>query len=389
MRVLLVSAHGADPTYGGAERYVSNLADGLSPRGHDLEVLSAFPQPGEPRSKTYVLHDVDWREDRGRRLRNHLADVVSARWPRVEEIVREARPDVLHTNNLPGIGTGVWGVAKRLGVPVVHSLHDYHLLCPRTTLVRRDGEPCAPHPLLCGARTRRLMRWGDGVDVLIGVSGHMLRVHQGRFPAADQRVIPPPLVIPGSAPVRPPRTPPITLGYLGALTAIKGVELLLAAAPALTRAGLAVRIAGDGPLRAAVESARDVEYVGRLEGAELRAFVEECDAGVVPSLWDEPGPLVVGEWLSAARPVLATRRGGLADAARRGGIVVFDESPPALVDAARRLIAPGEWQRVLATIPRPPEGSDLERWLDQHEAAYRAAVGAAAAGDAGRWTPRA
>src|SRR5947207_1721123 len=134
VRVLLVNSHGADPTYGGAEAYVRDLVTGLSGRGHSVGVLSAFPQPRESDFTTYVLHQTDWRSDRLRRLRNHVGDFVSAPWSRLEAVLRAARPELVHTNNLPGFGTGIWEVARRLDVPVVHSLHDYHLLCLRTSL---------------------------------------------------------------------------------------------------------------------------------------------------------------------------------------------------------------------------------------------------------------
>ena len=57
---------------------------------------------------------------------------------------------VLNGPNLP------WQAARRQGIPVVHTLHDYWLLCPSTTLTRRDATPCRPSPFLCGARTRRM-----------------------------------------------------------------------------------------------------------------------------------------------------------------------------------------------------------------------------------------
>jgi glycosyltransferase involved in cell wall biosynthesis len=93
-------------------------------------------------------------------------------------------------------------------------------------------------------------------------------------------------------------------------------------------------------------------------------------------LWDEPGPLVVGEWLSGGRPVLATRRGGLAEAARRGGLMSFEESAPALVGVVERLRLEDEWQRLLATLPAVNGTADVDRWLDAHLEAYATALGA-------------
>src|SRR2546430_7826777 len=179
MRVLLVNSHGADSTFGGAERYARALARGPEVRGHGGEVLSAFPVDGGSGPHTYVLHRSDWRDSRIRRIRNHVGDVVAAPWRSLHAALETAAPDLVHTNNLPGIATGIWESARRLGLPTVHTLHDYQLLCPRTSLTRRDGTPCNPSPLLCGLRTRRLVRWAGGVRMVIAVSDSILRRHQG------------------------------------------------------------------------------------------------------------------------------------------------------------------------------------------------------------------
>jgi glycosyltransferase involved in cell wall biosynthesis len=374
VRVLLVNAHGADPAFGGAERYVRELGSGLEARGHTVQVLSAFPQQGQPDVETHVLHQTDWRESSIRRLSNHVGGIVSAPWPRLEQALTAIRPDLVHTNNLPGIGTGIWEIARRRRIPLLHTLHDYYLFCPRTSLIRRNGSPCRPHPLLCGTWTRRLTRWQAAVGAVIAVSRHVLRLHQGLFPAATKHVVPPPLRPLSGLPPEPLNTPPTTFGFIGALTPIKGVALLLEAAPALAQQGVRLRVAGDGPLRPDVEAAPDVHYEGRLEGEDLAAFVGSCDLGLVPSLWDEPGPFVVGEWLAAGRPLLATRRGGLAEAERRGGVLTFEECSAALVDAALRVRDPEQWAGLVATLPHVDGDADIERWLDAHELAYEAAI---------------
>ena len=374
MRALLVNAHGADPSFGGAERYVRDLALGLRSRGHDVQILSAFPQAVETEIPVEVLHDHDWRDARSRRLRNHLGDLVSAPWRRLRRVLERAQPDIVHTNNLPGFGSGIWEVARQLGLPVVHSVHDYHLLCPRTTLMKSDGiTPCRPSPLLCGARSRRLARWSGGVDSVVFVSEHIAHVLEGLFPDADRFVVPPAIELLGSKSPPPVSSPPNTIGYLGVLNETKGVGLLLDAAPTLQRVGLSLRLAGDGPLRARAAEEPAVDYVGRLEGDDVADFIASCDAGVAASLWDEPGPLVVCEWLAAGRPVVTTCRGGLAEAARRGGVLCFeDETATGLAAAVMELHDLQRWSELLATVPRPVD--DRARWVDQHENAYAAAL---------------
>lgn len=379
MRVLLVSAHGADTAYGGAERYVSDLAVGLRERGHEPTILSAFPPRETPAGiDTVVLHGSDWRTSESRRLRNHAGDVLAIPSARVARAIATARPDVVHTNNLPGISTAVWESARRQGVPVVHTLHDYYLLCPRTTLTRRDGSPCRPHPLLCGARSRRLARFAGAVSDVIAGSEHLHGVHRGFFPSARASVIRLPLV-PLDDAVPPPAPRPGTVGYIGGLAAIKGVGALLRAAPALRGLGVTLRLAGDGPLRPAVEAAAargELTYDGFVDGRAKAAFTAGCDAGIVPSHWDEPSgpPYVVCEWLAAGRPVLASARGGMAEAiGKLGGVLPVDPSPAGIAAAVARLGDEQAWRDAVAAIPAAAAG-DLERWLDEHMSLYEAAA---------------
>lgn len=377
LRLLLVNANGADSTYGGAERYVAKLVDGLEARGHEVALMSAFPVRDESAARTISLHQDDWRDSELRRYRNHVGDWMAVSWRRFESILRDARPDLIHTNNLPGISTGIWERARRLEIPVVHTLHDYYLLCPRTSLTRRNGAPCQPGPLFCGLRTRRLARWAPAVTAVIGVSEHVLRRHDAFFPAQTPRIVIRPPLVPVDGRRSSPADALRSLGYLGVLTRNKGVEVLLEAAPGLAESGITLRIAGDGPLRAEVQATEYVQYEGRLEGQDLSRFLKSCDAGVIPSLWEEPGPFVLCEWLAAGRPVLATRHGGLGEAGVRGGVIHFDETAEALLGAVSSLQSPEAWQRLLESVPHVEDETDLERWITQHEDAYLASHRAA------------
>jgi glycosyltransferase involved in cell wall biosynthesis len=377
MRVLLINSNGADTTRGGAERYVGELATGLQARDVQVTVLSAFPVREDSSLPTRELHSSGWHDSRRRRYMNHAADWAAMPRHRFERILRAANPDLIHTNNLPGISTGIWESAHRLGYPVVHTLHDYHLLCPRTSLTKRDGTQCHPHPLLCGLRSRRMERWADDVRVVIGVSDSVLNRHDGFFPPTTvTRVIRPPVMPRVNQTPRPPGRRLQTVGFLGSLTQSKGVELLLEAAPMLTELGISLRIAGDGPLLDEVQGNPDVMYAGRLEGNEVGDFMATCDAGLVPSLWEEPGPLVIGEWLSAGRPVLGTRRGGIGEAVKRGDVIPFDSTAADLCEAVRRLTDEEVWRRAVKAVPVIDAEGDMDRWLDQHLDAYEIAISA-------------
>ena len=384
LRVLLVHSHGTDLTFGGAERHVAQLADGLAARGVETRVLSAFPgQSTLPPERTRVLHASDWRADRSRRLRNHVGDVLSRPSRELEEAVEWSGADVVHTNNLPGITTGIWEVCRRAGIAVVHTLHDYHLLCPRVTLLRPNGQACNPHPLLCGLRSRRMARWAPAVSHVIGVSRFVLLAHAHLFPRAKLELVHLPVDL-YDARLAPPRGRLETLGFIGALEPIKGVDQLLLAVPALAELGCRVRVAGSGRLRSDVEAAArrypSLEYEGVVTGSQKDAFLESCDAGILPSVWNEPGgpPYAVLEWLTVGRPVLVSPRGGLGEAIGDGVAGLFRVEPTAegIVAAVRTLTDDKELWADSVALVRPPISSvdGLESWLDAHERIYRAAA---------------
>jgi glycosyltransferase involved in cell wall biosynthesis len=380
MRLLLVNAHGADEYAGGAEAYVAQLADGFSARGFEVDVLAAFPS--EPRGRRVTtLHETHWRTSAIRRLKNHAGDVRSTPTRRLTEVVARVAPDIVHTMNLPGISTAIWEVARRRGVPVVHTILDYHLLCPRVTLLQPDGTPCRPHPLLCGLRRQRLARWAGAVSHVIGVSKFVLDLHEDFFPMATHEKVGL-LAFPPQRSIRPPGERLATIGYLGALEHTKGVVQLLDAAPALRRLGVALVLGGDGRLRPRVEAAPsrepNVEYEGPVAGHDKDRFLETCDAGILPSVWQEPGgpTMVALEWLEAGRPLLLSARGGMKEvlADLRGALEV-EPNAEAIARAVEQLVVPERWRDAVRRVQAPKSDQDLEGWLDKHEHVYADALG--------------
>lgn len=377
MRVLMVNGHGDDPSCGGAERAVKVLASYLVENGAKVAYLQAFPQslPGLDVPRT-VLHQTDWRGDRTRRVRVHVGSVVAPASSRIADAIANHSPDVVHTHNLAGMATGVWEVARRLGVPVVHTIWDYYLLCPRVTLTRRDASPCQPSPLLCGFRSRRLARWAPAVSHVIGCSQHVLDVHAGLFPRAEMQVLRNP-VEPPDTDIRPPREQPSVLGYIGSLDRVKGVHLLLAALPRLASLGFSLRLAGDGRLREEVDAGAQahaaLRWEGHLTGEAKRRFLEDCDVGLIPSVWAEPGgpTFTMVEWLAARRPVLVSDRGGLGEVVGMyPGSEAVEPDVDAIVEAVAGLRDRRRWRDLVEGAGSDPPVETTAEWAAAHEALY-------------------
>jgi glycosyltransferase involved in cell wall biosynthesis len=378
VHVLIVNAYGAAADVGGTEKGLGLLTRNLVERGIEVSILQAFPGAQLPGIATTVLHESDGRTSQRRRVGNHIGDVLSHPTRAVARAVDASKPDVVHTHNLQGLGTGVWEISRRRGTPVFHTLHDYHLLCPRVTLMRANGEPCRPHPALCGFRAARLARWAGAVSVLAGVSDFLVRAHDGVFPAIPRHVIRNPMQIDAARPLRPPSRSLRTIGYIGNLSREKGVDVLLRAASALGERGLELRIAGGGRLEEDVaEAARTTPSVslhGVVKGEGKWEFLEGCDLGVVPSVWAEPGgpTHTIVEWLGAGRPTLVSPRGGLGEIIGDcPGAIAVEPTVKGIVAAVDALLDPGAWAAAVERV-RPVESEgEVERWMAQNLDVYR------------------
>ena len=371
-----MNAHGADVAFGGAERHVADLGTGLVERGYDVNVLAAFPQASPAELPTTTLQERDWRTSQVRRVRNRVDDFISHPTRAVQDAIWWAKPDVVHTHNLFGLTTSVWEAARRLGVPVVHTSHDYYLLCPRVTLLQRDGEPCCGTPRSCGIRKRRLGRWAPAVDTLIAVSKAVAERVCPSVPGAQLEIIHNPVRPFADRPLAAPADTLRTLGYMGALEREKGIPELIEAAKVLRSDGIAVRVAGNGRMRDLVEEASaaggGIDYVGYLSGSDRIDFVEGCDAGIVPSRWEEPYPLVAIEWLVAGRPALLAARGGLKEiAASRSGAYLFEPTVDGIVSSVRDLADRQAWECARDAVRANSTQDGSPAWLDAHERVRR------------------
>ena len=108
-----------------------------------------------------------------------------------------------------------------------------------------------------------------------------------------------------------------TLLFLGRLVPVKGVRDLLFAVASMP--DVSVRVAGDGPERAALQALANqlgvnAVFEGWVAGERKEALLRACDALVVPSCQTDGLPTVLFEARARGLPVVATRAGAIADA---------------------------------------------------------------------------
>ncbi|HOX24689.1 MAG TPA: glycosyltransferase family 4 protein [Candidatus Krumholzibacteria bacterium] len=325
---------------GPRDTLASRRLDGIA--GEILEAASGGRQhllarPGEaaPGLVTRGLH--------------HFQQVHDQRWRRLALAALErTRPDVVHTNTIVGMSAAVWEAARARGVPVVHTLRDYHLLCPRTTLQRSSGAQCAGGPLPCQMLRYLKRRHTDGVSLVTAPSRYVLDRHAafGFFREIRREVVP------NACEGEPPayREPPAGSRrglFLGQLDHHKGVGVLLAALRSVLAdppPDFGFDFAGRGPLQADVEAFAAghpdrVRFHGMVQGDAKQALLRDCAFVVVPSVWHDNFPRTLLDAYMHGRPVIGSRRGGIPEVVRDGETGALVEPEPAPLAAAIRRYA--------------------------------------------------
>ncbi|MDN3274165.1 glycosyltransferase family 4 protein [Frankia sp. RB7] len=359
MKILLTSTlyptPGAAKIVGGAEIFARRFAEGLVQRGDEVEVVRAQSTPDQARETCNGINVYSapvrniyppFTEQKNVALRSiwHAIDDWQMQAPIIAERIRAFRPDVLHSNNLSGLTTAIWRVGAQLGVPVLHTIHDYYLTCPRCSRFDK-GRSCEGTCTSCGILSYQRKRATHRLSAVVGVSERVLSIHtdMGMFTDTPIRTVI------RNASTEPPRaayplphcTDEVTFGFIGRLTEEKGIDNLMRALAELPPNRIRMMIAGrvsdqeQMRLRQLAPAAR-IEFMGFVPPDE---FYKQVDVVVAPSIWHDPGPLVVADAKAAGRPLLGTYFGGMPEVIVHGMTGWLTASDPASLAMSMREIA--------------------------------------------------
>ena len=293
---------------------------------------------------------------------------------------RAQRPDIVHVHNFKGFSAlAAWRAARRLRLPVVQTLHDYTLVCPRSVM-RKAGRNCARPCLSCRIASAPRRAKADWPDLFTAVSHRMVELIE----RSEVRWRNPPIIVrgdnpPGPAPLRPPERREVVFGYLGRLDPAKGIDVLIRALHHYRGPECQVTIAGAGvaSFTAALQKlavGTNAEFVG---WREPMLFFQEIDVLVVPSLWEEPLGRVIHEAFKCGVPVISSDIGGIPEIVRPGENGML--SPPgddiALADVMSRVASDRPMMRTLSEgARRSAELFDRDAIHDQYEGALRSVL---------------
>ena len=259
---------------------------------------------------------------------------------RVRDIIKKETPDIIVTHNIAGLSTGVWEIPRMLGIPVVHTLHDYSLLCLKTTMFK-DNRVCTNLCLSCKAALGLKRKPTKFISHIIAVSRFVLNQHIKfrLFSNTPATVIYNPIrFIPKRRPQKSEDEP--VFGYIGRLHISKGIEVLLRVFSDLP---YQLKVAGkstDPEFETYLTEKFRYPHIHFLGFVEAVDFYKQIDVLIIPSLWHDPSPTVVHEANAFGIPVIATRRGGLSEIVKPGinGLLYDPNNADELKDIINRFV---------------------------------------------------
>jgi glycosyltransferase involved in cell wall biosynthesis len=326
-------------TYGGTERVIAALCDGLVARGHDVTLFATGGSRTDARLESVISASLRVRMDPsevaaigGHLHLRMLADVYG----------QAAEFDVIHSHidltTLPFVESSVTPTVLtlhgRLDTPVVQRVLPMYPGVPFVSISDHQREAVDGLPV----------EWVATVPNGLDLSEY----HSQRRGAGDY------------------------LAFVGRITEEKRPDLAVEAA---RRTGWPLRVAAKvDPVDVAyyqreiepLFESDHVDYLGELDEAAKPSFYAGAAATLFPSDWPEPFGLVMIESLAAGTPVIALRRGAVPEVLEHGVSGFICDDVDEMVDAVRHLgeIDPAACRRRAEDFGVDPMCARYERVYD-------------------------
>ena len=270
-----------------------------------------------------------------------------------DRVLTEFKPDIIHFHHTVYLSGEMVFLAKRRGIPIVLTLHDFWFLCHKLHLLNWRGDQCngpqigARCALCLGSENQGIQRWIKSFLYLIPLL-YRTRYQIRALKSADRIVIPAMFLkmilapycpkhldkvihIPYGIPhtqssfVPAKRSDNIRFGYLGSIKRHKGVHLLIDAFNSLDQHKSTLHIHGNNTSNKSSYqelinkcSNERVFFNGPYDNQRVGDILKDIDVLVVPSIWRETGPMVILEAFASKKPVIAPMLGGMGELIRDG-----------------------------------------------------------------------
>ena len=357
MKVCFVTANFPPEAAGGTEQVVVALARELRARGVQVAAISGSDvvHQGDD-SCSEVFEGVPVLRVFARAAEFGHTDFVRPRLlAQVRQWLLEQQPDVVHIHSFSGLGLGITGVCRELGLPVVVTFHDLWVTCARFFRLPQGSAECptdtdrtscvtciaATLPMDEGLIRQGLLQRDELVVAELAAANVFTAPSQTAACAVASslsfagaiEVVPHGLLreVPAEHATQQSVAGPLRVGTFGGLVPEKGLRELVEACVAVVASGHPCELHLSGRWY-------DLEFAGQLRelarnggldlvehgryGAEDRHPARDLDLAVFPSKCQETYGLGVDEALAHGVPVVTSDCGAFAERSMIPGVVV-------------------------------------------------------------------
>lgn len=349
---------------GGCENYMLFLGEQLKKMGHEVEYFGMYDEKNTVgNSKDLYTQNMDFHSKGVARFLYPFKIIYSFEAKKkIMQVIDEFKPDIVHLNNInfqltPSV---IYGAKKR-GIPVVQTVHDYQMICPNHLLYNFDKneicEKCLKGSYINCIKNKCIH--DSRVKSIIGAVEARLHALIGTYKKVDLYISPSYFLeekLLSAKKLYKGKTKTIHnfinknkftcdhassenyIAFAGRLSKEKGVKVLGETAKLLPE--YTFMVAGDGPDKNLIENIENVKLVGFLAGEKLIEFMSNAKVLVVPSIWYENCPLSILEAQCMGVLVIAMNNGGMAELIKDGvtGILVDEPTPAGMAKGLKSVL---------------------------------------------------
>ena len=323
---------------GGSEAVYFNTAELLKKYGHEVIFFSSKMPDNLPceQSKYFVSNINDIPRWKG--LHNYFHNREAK--AKLEALILAEKPDIAHAHLFWGnISPSIFSVLKKHKIPLIHTAHDYRMVCPAYTFTDIQGSVCekcrGQHFYWCAAKRcskgsalesfvmtaeiyfrNSFYSPVNNLDGVIYVSNFSKQKHlqyNTNFSEVPSLVLYN-FVAQSNRHYLAQNERRYFL-YFGRLSHEKGLHTLIEAFRQMP--DLPLKIVGTGPEEkdlidyVCVNKIANIEFMGFKTGDTLKKLVAEAAFVLVPSEWYENNPMTIIEAYSMGVPVIGAKIGGI------------------------------------------------------------------------------
>ena len=353
---ILKIIHGYPPNYNaGSEVYSQSICNELS-KHHKVSV---FTREENPYSVDFGIRHQNANDNLNFYFANNPQGKDGYRHKQLDDnfakLISEIKPEIAHIGHLNHLSTGLVEELNKQKIPIVFTLHDFWLMCPRGQFLTRGIGKEHNFQLCSGQEDRKcasdcyrvyfsgseqdeapdIENWSswthkrmietkaiiDKVDLFLAPSNYLRNRFVNEFAVPENKIIYLDYGFPTEYLTQTENLKEktnFTFGYIGTHITSKGVNQLIDAFREIEEpATLKIYGRHNGQSTNALKllaatSKNKIEFVGEYINHNLANDVfSNVDCIVVPSIWAENSPLVIHEAQSCKVPVITADFGGM------------------------------------------------------------------------------